>query len=107
MPLSVQQQLHIPPASILQRFCTMLVAILSSQTQVSLKPPVHFSTLKVQRGTIRKFVPGVTAVGVPTVGVPYPGKPTCGTTELVRSIIIVLDINRTPFTGRQSPPDRP
>jgi hypothetical protein len=70
MPFKVQQQLQSPPWSMVQRFWTMLHAILSSHTQVSLKPPEHFSTLKVQRGTIIQFVPGVTAVGVPTVGVP-------------------------------------
>jgi len=70
MPFIMQQQLHMPPASIVHRFCTMLQAILSSHTQVILKPPVHFSTLKVQRGTIIQFVPVVIPVGVPTVGVP-------------------------------------
>jgi len=70
MPFIMQQQLHIPPASIVHRFCTMLQAILSSQTQVILKPPVHFSTLKVQRGTIIQFVPVVIPAGVPTVGAP-------------------------------------
>jgi hypothetical protein len=68
MPFIMQQQLHMPPESIVQRFCTMLVAILSSQMQVMRNPPVHFSTLKVQRGTI--IMPGVIAVGVPTVDVP-------------------------------------
>jgi len=70
MPFNVQQQLHIPPASMVQRFWTILHAILSSHTHVSLQPPVHFSTLKVQRGTIIQFVPGVICVGVATVGVP-------------------------------------
>src|SRR5580658_10345661 len=70
MPLHWTQQLHMPPANIVHRFCTMLAAILSSQTQVNLTPPVHFSTLNVQRGTIIQFVPVVPTVGVPTVGVP-------------------------------------
>ena len=46
MPFIMQQQLHMPPANMVHKFCTMLQAILSSHTQVSLKPPVHFSTLK-------------------------------------------------------------
>jgi hypothetical protein len=33
MPFQVQQQLHKPPASILQRFCTVAVALASSQWQ--------------------------------------------------------------------------
>jgi hypothetical protein len=69
-PFTMQQQLHIPPDNMVQRFWTMLQAILSSQTQVSLNPPVHFSTLKVQRGTIIQLVPVGEPVGVPTVGVP-------------------------------------
>jgi hypothetical protein len=48
----------------------MLQAILSSQMQVILSPPAHFSTLNVQRGTIIQFVPVGVTVGVPTVGVP-------------------------------------
>ena len=96
MPLSVQQQLHMPPWSMLHRFCTMLAAILSSHEQVSLKPPVHFSTLKVQRGTI--MVEGM-AGGPPTWGPAIPGIPTPGIPIPVRSIIIVLDMRRTPFGG--------
>jgi hypothetical protein len=52
MPFCMQQQLHIPPASIVQRFCNMLHAIVSSQEQVIFMPPVHFSNFIVQRGTI-------------------------------------------------------
>jgi hypothetical protein len=88
----MQQQLHIPPASIVHRFCTMLQAILSSQTQVIFMPPVHFSTLSVHRGTIIQLVPPATVAGAPTAGVPYPGKPMPDTPIPVRSIIIVLDI---------------
>jgi hypothetical protein len=52
-PFIRQQQLHMPPASMEHRFCTMLQAAASSQTQLIFKPPVHFSTFSVQRGTIR------------------------------------------------------
>jgi hypothetical protein len=99
MPFHWTQQLQKPPASMVQRFWTMLQAILSSQVQVIFIPPVHFSILSVQRGTIIQLVPSVMAVGVPTVGVPNPGSPTPGTAVGERSIIIVLDINRTPFNG--------
>jgi hypothetical protein len=51
-PFIKQQHEHMPPASIEQRFCTMLHAVASSQTQFSLSPSLHFSTLSVQRGTI-------------------------------------------------------
>ena len=51
MPLSVQQQLHMPSASILHRFCSVAHDMSSSHTQRSFMPPWHFSILIVQRGT--------------------------------------------------------
>jgi hypothetical protein len=73
MPFIIMQQLHIPPESILQRFCTMLQAILSSQEQTIFIPPLHFSILSMQRGTMSQFMtPGIT-VGVPVMGAPIPG----------------------------------
>jgi hypothetical protein len=84
MPFRVMQQLHMPPASILHRFCTMLEAILSSHWQVIFMPPVHFSILKVQRGTIKKLagmVEGDIIPGMPPV-------PTPCTPIPVRSIIM-------------------
>jgi hypothetical protein len=91
MPLNSTQQLHMPPWSIVQRFCTMLAVTLSSQTQVILKPPVHFSSFRVQRGTIRKLVPIGTPVGAP-VGLPNPETPMPGIPIAVRSIKSVLDM---------------
>ena len=102
MPLSVQQQLHMPPASIVHRFCTMLQAIGSLHEQVIFMPPVHFSTLKVQRGTIMKLVPVGTVPGVPIVGVPIPGTPRPGIPIPVRSIITVLDMAKS-FQGPLAP----
>src|SRR5262249_51413250 len=97
MPLSMQQQLHVyrPPASIVHRFCTKLQATLSSHEQWILKPPVHFSTLNVQRGTI---IAGGMPVGVPIVGIAMPGTPMPGTPIPVRSINIVLDMQNS-FPG--------
>jgi hypothetical protein len=82
MPFIIMQQLHIPPASILQRFCTMLEAILSSQLHVIFIPPVHFSILNVHRGTMRKLagmeegdiIPGIPIPVVPTPGMPIPAR---------------------------------
>ncbi len=59
MPFIIMQQLHMPPWSIEQRFCTMLQAILSSHEQVIFMPPVTFSILKVQRGTISQLALGI------------------------------------------------
>jgi hypothetical protein len=73
IPFIIMQQLHMPPASILQRFCIMLQAILSSQEHMIFIPPLHFSILSVQRGTMSQFMtPGI-AVGVPVIGAPIPG----------------------------------
>jgi hypothetical protein len=60
----------MPPASIVHRFCTMLVAILSSQTQVMRIPPWHFSMRIVQRGTIIQLVPDGIPVDVVTGAAP-------------------------------------
>jgi hypothetical protein len=73
IPFIIMQQLHMPPASILQRFCTMLQAILSSQEHTIFIPPLHFSILSVQRGTMSQFMtPGI-MVGVPVMGAPIVG----------------------------------
>jgi hypothetical protein len=53
MPFIMQQHEHMPPWSIMHRFCIMLHAIGSSHEHVIFMPPVHFSIFIVQRGTIR------------------------------------------------------
>ena len=53
MPFIMQQHEHMPPWSIMHRFCIMLQAIGSSQVQVIFIPPCTFSIFIVQRGTIR------------------------------------------------------
>jgi hypothetical protein len=102
MPLSMTQQLHMPPASMVHRFWTMLHASLSSVLQVSRRPPWHFSTRNVQRGTMVQLVPTDMPVGAPTGDVPNPETPSPGNPVPVRSIIMVLDIDRTPFWPRQA-----
>src|SRR5262245_20568085 len=97
MPFITTQQPHMPPASIVHRFCTMLQAVLSSQTQVIFTPPAHLSHLMWPRGTMRKLLTGV-VVGVPRAGVPIVGTPTPDTPMLVRSIMtVLLDMLPTPF----------
>jgi hypothetical protein len=73
IPFIIMLQLHMPPASILQRFCIMLQAILSSQEHMIFIPPLHFSILTVQRGTMSQFMTCGIAVGVPVIGAPIPG----------------------------------
>jgi hypothetical protein len=91
MPFIMQQQLHMPPWSIVHRFCTMLQAVLSSHEQVSFIPPEHFSTFIVQRGTVSQFIPCGTAAGALTGGVIIPGA-IPATPVPVRSMVFVLDI---------------
>jgi hypothetical protein len=104
IPFIMQQHEHMPPCSIMHRFCIMLHAIGSSQLQVIFMPPVHFSIFIVQRGTIKKLG----AVGMPgappTLGVAIPGMPIPGIAMPVRSIIIALAMVQTPF---ERPPARP
>jgi hypothetical protein len=89
MPFIIQQQLHMPPANIVQRFCIMAAAVLSSHEQVIFMPPLTFSIFMVQRGTIIQL----TAAGIP-VPTPIAGAPMAGMLPIpipVRSIIM-LDI---------------
>ena len=85
MPFMTMQQEHMPPASMVQRFCIMLHAIGSSHVQVIFIPPVHFSILMVQRGTIIQFADGIAPVA--PIGAPMPAVPM--PVMLARSIIIV------------------
>lgn len=69
MPFIMQQQLSMPPAIIVQRFCSMAAETLSSQAQVTFIPPGHFEKVKVQRGTIIMFMPGEAGACEPIIPV--------------------------------------
>jgi hypothetical protein len=84
-PFMTMQQLHMPPDMAEQSCCIMLAAMGSSQVQVIFMPPVHFSILNVQRGTIIQLgvdgmLPGMVGVGMPWPVIPGIGIP-------IRSII--------------------
>ena len=85
IPFIMQQQEHIPPAIMVQRFWIMVADTASSLVQVIFMPPVHFSILMVQRGTIIMFGPLGMVEGEPMVPAPVEPMPIM----LVRSIIIV------------------
>lgn len=97
IPFIMQQQLHMLPASILHMFCKVAAATSSSQVQVILNPPAHFSIFIVQRGTMHIcMLPGIElGIDAPPIG------------ELidpigfimVLSIIIMLAIQITPSTA--------
>lgn len=95
IPFIMQQQLTIPPAIMEQRFCIIVQAVGSVQTQVNFIPPAHFSILIVQRGTITMFgAIGDVMPGIPEPFIPMPGMPVVG-----RSIIIVLVMINSPLVG--------
>jgi hypothetical protein len=78
MPLYCMQQEHMPPASMVQRFCIIATAILSSLVQTIFMPPGHFDIATVHRGTIIMFMPvepvdGIPMVPMPWVPIPMPG----------------------------------
>lgn len=90
MPFIIMQQETMPPASMVQRFCIMEQAILSSQAQLIFIPPGHFSILIVQRGTIIMFMPVGIVEGLPIMPVFMPGMPVVGAVIPIRSIMAVI-----------------
>jgi len=59
MPFMVHEQLHMPSASILHRFCRVAHETSSSHEHLIFMPPWQRSTLIVQRGTTHQLpVPG-------------------------------------------------
>jgi hypothetical protein len=81
-PLSIMEQLTMPPVIMVQRFCIMVQAALSSQVQVIFMPPVHFSIFMVQRGIMSHWAPVGALMGM------LPGVPMAGIA--VRSIIMFV-----------------
>src|SRR5580693_3487215 len=57
-PFKVAQHEHNPPASALQRFCSVAHATSSSHAQWILKPSLHFSNRSLQRGTTHQLGAG-------------------------------------------------
>jgi hypothetical protein len=103
IPFIMQQQEHIPPAIMVQRFWIMAVEAASSQTQFIFSPPLHFSIVMVQRGTIIMFDPAGIVEGVPIGLAPVPVIPIM----LVRSIIIAVVIVVSPCRGMSCPEPGP
>jgi hypothetical protein len=92
MPFIMHEQEHIPPASMVHRFCIIARATESSHEQAIFIPPWTFSTVIRHRGTIIMLgAIGADVVGIGLVPIPMPGMPIP-----VRSIIIVLVIILTP-----------
>jgi hypothetical protein len=105
MPFIMQQQLHIPPIIMVQRFCNMPAETLSSQAHMTFMPPLHLVNVIVQRGTIIMFVPAGAVDGVPIIPLgPDIGMPGMAIPE--RSIIIVVATSIS-FSAHQPVATRP
>jgi hypothetical protein len=90
-PFRIMQQVHMPPANVEHRFCTMAAVVLSSHLQKIFMPPSHFSILNVQRGTISQFVPIIGSAGAAVgMAVPWALIPVIPTPA--RSIVMVAII---------------
>ena len=89
IPFIMQQQEHIPPAIMVQRFWIIAADAASSQTQVIIMPPAHFSIVMVQRGTIIIEPAGIVE-GDPIVIVPVLEPLIPMPIRLARSIIMAL-----------------
>jgi hypothetical protein len=98
MPFIKQQQLSIPPAIMVQRFCSMAAETLSSHAQVTCIPPAHFAKVIVHRGTIIMFMDGAVGAWVPIVpGDPVIGMPVIDIPD--RSISLVVAIFAPSIVG--------
>jgi hypothetical protein len=89
----MQQQLHRPPAIMVQRFCSMPADTLSSQTHTIFIPPLCFLNVIVQRGTITMFMAGAVAAGAPIiplgVDMGMPGIPKPDRSIMTADVILV------------------
>jgi hypothetical protein len=85
MPFCIMQQLTMPPAIMVQRFCIMVQAALSSHVHMIFSPSVHVSIFIVQRGIMSHCAP----VGV-LMGVVMPAEAIAGMFIPVRSIIMLV-----------------
>jgi len=98
MPFIMQEQEHIPPASMVQRFCIIARATASSQMQVIFMPPWHFSIIILQRGTIIMLgAIGWAAAGIAAEPIPMPGMPIPARSIIIVPVIILtsLVVNRS------------
>jgi hypothetical protein len=102
MPFIMQQQLHMPPASMVHRFCIIPHAVWSVQVQVIFMPPWHFSNFIVQRGTMGTFIAGLpAAVGILMPAGMVPDIPII--VGFIIAVTIVVGLLSTPSPGDRRP----
>jgi hypothetical protein len=97
-PFRVAQHEQSPPASALQRFCSVAQATSSSHVQWILNPSLHFSNRSLQRGTTHQ--PGAGAPVARPAGEGATAEFPAAPKNRPLSKTIVLDIESTPFKGR-------
>jgi hypothetical protein len=85
MPFKEQQQLQSPSHSMRHRFCSVPRAMSSSQRQLILKPPVHFSNSTVHRGSTHQFAAAGEPAGKPPGCQPVVGAEIGATADEPRS----------------------
>jgi hypothetical protein len=105
MPFNMQQQLHKPPAIMVQRFWSMAAEALSSHAHVIFIPPLHFLNVMVQRGTIITFMPVLGDAGAPIIpggldmgipGIPMPARSIMIAEVILVSFRLRLSLQKTP-----------
>lgn len=82
---------------------------LSAQTQVIFMPPLHFSKVIVQRGTIITFVPAELEAGAPSIPLGFdmgmPGRPMPERSIMIADVILV-SFSSEPSYAAESAPSR-
>jgi hypothetical protein len=86
MPFIIHEQLHMPFASMRQMFCNVPHDTSSSQLQVILIPPVHFSIFILHCGTMAILAIAGAMLGIPGMGIDEPAIPAI---DMGRSTIIM------------------
>ena len=107
IPFLIRQQVHMPPAIMVQRFCTMVHDILSSHVQVIVMPPSHFSIFMVQRGTIMVPMPaGIVPVMpvVPVVPIMPPSMPVMHVIAPRFIIMLTIAVSPVVLSDSNAPP---
>jgi hypothetical protein len=113
MPFIIMQHETIPPAIMLQRFCIIIAAVLSSHMQVSFIPPGHFSIFIVHCGIIMlgmlpasEFIIPMRPIimGMPIIGIPIM-PPICPIPMLIiLSLLIVVFMTSSTCSDGLLPP---
>ncbi|HEX3451015.1 MAG TPA: hypothetical protein VHS97_22365 [Isosphaeraceae bacterium] len=101
IPFIIIQQLHIPPAIIVHRFWSIPADVCSSQTQLIFIPPLDFSNVILQRGTI--IILGAAGVVADAPVIPMPGMPIRFRSVIMVAIVQVLSLTLNRHSNSADP----